>query len=146
MMDISGKPADIRKLLTDAKSVAVVGCSPKADRPSNDITRYLIDAGYEVFPVHPAHDEILGRKCYSDVCSIPQTVDIVDVFLRPDRVPPVVENCIAAGAKSIWMQLGVNNDEAAKRAADAGILVVVEQCIKVAHTVFQIPPKKGTSQ
>lgn len=132
-MDISTDPRAVRNLLESSRRIAVVGCSPRPDRDSHMIARYLIDAGYDVVPVNPAHAKILGRTCHPDVASIPEPVDIVDIFRRPEHVPPIVEAAIAAKAKSVWMQLGVGNEEAAQRASEAGLLVVMEQCIRVAH-------------
>jgi hypothetical protein len=138
-VNISEDLEAIRRLLTESRTIAVVGLSPKPDRDSNDVARYLIDQGYEVIPVNPGQHEILGRKCRA---SIPEGVDIVDVFRRPEHMPAVVEEAIRAKAKAVWMQLETGNEEAARRAAGAGLTVVVEKCIKVAHKVLRIP-KKG---
>lgn len=132
----------VRALLTNARRIAVVGLSPKPERDSNMVAQYLIAAGYEVIPVNPGQTEILGRKCYPDVVSIPGTVDIVDVFRSPDAVPGIVEEAIQAKAKAVWLQLGAGHTEAARRAADAGLQVVVESCIKVAHGVLGVPARK----
>ncbi len=137
-MDISDDTEAIRQLLQSARSIAIVGCSPKPHRDSHDIAKYLIDAGYEVIPVNPGQDEILGRKCWPDVASIPEPVDIVNIFRRPEHVPPIVDAAIASKAKAVWMQLGVGHAESAERAAEAGLDVVVEKCIKVAHKVLRI--------
>ncbi|MCI0341803.1 MAG: CoA-binding protein [Planctomycetales bacterium] len=140
-MDISRDMAAIRKLLTEARRIAVVGCSPKPERDSHKIGRFLIEAGYDVVPVNPGHETLLDRRCYPDVRAIPEPVDIVDVFRSPDQVPPVAEDAIASRARALWLQLGVGNPEAEKRASDAGLLVVAEQCIMVAHRVLRIPPR-----
>jgi predicted CoA-binding protein len=132
-MNISNDPRSLRNLLETTRRIAVVGCSPKPDRDSHAIAKYLIDAGYDVVPVNPGQDSILGRKCYPDVKSIPGGVDLVDVFRSPEHVPPVVEDAIDAGAKAIWLQLGVGNDDAERRASDAGLTVVSERCILVVH-------------
>lgn len=132
-MDISNDPRALRNLLESARRIAVVGCSPKPDRDSHVIARYLIGAGYDVVPVNPGQSRILDRECYPDVTSIPGGVDIVDIFRSPEHVPPVVEEAIAAKAKAVWLQLGVGNEEAEKRASEAGLLVVSEQCIMVVH-------------
>lgn len=131
----------IRKLLTNARRIAVVGCSPKPERDSNMIARYLIDAGYEVIPVNPGQAEILGKKCYPDVASIPGPVDITDVFRSPEHMPGVVEDAIRAKAKCVWMQLETAHPDAVQRADAAGLDVVVEKCIKVAHGVLKLPRK-----
>lgn len=132
-MDISNDSRALRSLLETSKRIAVVGCSPKPERDSHAIARYLIEAGYDVVPVNPGQSSILGRACHSDVKSIPGGVDIVDVFRSPEHVPPVVEDAIAAGAKAVWLQLGVGNEAAERRATDAGLLVVTERCIMVVH-------------
>ncbi|MBU0730920.1 MAG: CoA-binding protein [Proteobacteria bacterium] len=128
------KPAiDIRSILKKYKTIAVVGLSPKITRPSNQVADYLIRAGYEVIPVNPGQNEILGRTCYPDLLSIPESVDLVDIFRKPEDVPAVVDEAIAIGAKVIWMQLGIINDEAAKKATAAGLTVIMDRCIKVDH-------------
>jgi len=132
-MDISNDPRALRNLLETSRRIAVVGCSPRPDRDSHRIASYLVSAGYDVVPVNPGQPEILGLKCFPDVASIPGPVDIVDIFRSPEHVPPVVEEAISSKAKAVWMQLGVGNDEAAQRASDAGLLVVVERCIMVVH-------------
>ena len=123
----------IKKLLTTAKTIAVVGLSPKESRPSNMVARYLIEAGYTVIPVNPGQKEILGLDCYPDLASIPIPVDIVDIFRRSEDVPPIVAEAIAIGAKAIWMQEGVIHAEAARTAKAAGLTVVMDRCLKTAH-------------
>ncbi len=125
------------ELMRDAKTIAVVGVSSSPDRDSHDVARYLIEAGYEVFLVNPNEDEVLGRKVYDSVRDLPRSVDIVDVFRRPEHVPPVVEDAIAAGARTVWMQLGIVNEEAAGRARAAGLEVVMNRCTKVDHMRLQ---------
>ncbi len=125
------------ELMRDAKTIAVVGVSSSPGRDSHDVARYLIEAGYEVFLVNPNEDEVLGRKVYDRVQDLPQPVDIVDVFRRPEHVPPVVEDAIAAGARTVWMQLGIVHEEAASRARAAGLEVVMNRCTKVDHMRLQ---------
>ena|SRR5688572_32280816 len=132
-MDISNDSRALRNLLETSRRIAVVGCSPKPERDSHAIAKYLIDSGYEVFPVNPGQAEILDRPCYPDVASIPGGVEIVDIFRSPEHVPPVVEDAIASKAKAVWLQLGVGNEDAERRASDAGLMVVSEQCILVVH-------------
>ena len=132
-MDISNDPRALRNLLETSRRIAVVGCSPKPERDSNVIASYLIGAGYDVVPVNPGQTRILGRDCFPDVTSIPGGVDIVDIFRSPEHVPQVVEDAIAAKANAVWMQLGVGNDDAARRAMEAGLFVVIERCIMVVH-------------
>ena len=115
------------------KTIAVVGLSPKPDRASNGVARYLLEHGYRIIPVNPGHEEILGYKSYSSLKNIPEPVEVVDIFRRPEYVLPIVEQAIAIGARGIWMQLGVLNDEAAKMAEEAGLQVVMNRCIKIEH-------------
>jgi len=123
----------IRRILTDSKTIAVVGLSPKPNRPSHRIAVYLIDAGYTVIPVNPGQDMILGRTCYPDLTAIPIPVDMVDIFRRPEAIAPVVVEAIAIGAKYIWMQEGVINEEAAAKAEAAGLEVIMDRCTMVDH-------------
>lgn len=122
--------AEIAKLLEEAKTIAVVGISEKPDRPSNDVASYLIGRGYEVIPVNPALEQVLGRRCFKDLASIGKPIDIVDVFRRPEAVPEITAEAIASGARAIWMQEGVSHEEAAKRARAAGLIVIEDLCIK----------------
>ncbi|RJP15641.1 MAG: CoA-binding protein [Candidatus Abyssobacteria bacterium SURF_5] len=123
----------IKEILRSAKSVAVVGLSPNPARDSHEVAQYLQEQGYRIIPVNPAADKILGEKSYPDLVSIPEPVDVVDIFRRPEHVPAIVEEAIRIGAKTIWMQLGVVNEEAAKRAADAGLAVVMDRCMLREH-------------
>lgn len=132
-MDISDDPEAIRRVLVGSKTVAVVGCSPKAQRDSHRIAAFLLGKGYDVIPVNPGHDRILGRKCYPDLKSIGRPIDIVNVFRSPEHVPAVADEAIAIDAECLWLQLGVGHAEAAERAATAGLYVVSERCIMVDH-------------
>ena len=123
----------MRKLLESARRIAIVGLSPKPFRDSNHIGRYLLERGYEVIPVYPRGDEILGQKVYRRVQDIPGGVDLVDVFRRSSEVSGVVDDALAAHAPAIWLQLGCVDEEAAARATAAGALVVMDRCIKVDH-------------
>ncbi|MFZ9052553.1 MAG: CoA-binding protein [Woeseiaceae bacterium] len=123
----------LRRILTDCKRVAVVGLSEDWSRPSNFVAKYLLEHGFEVIPVNPKYASILGQKCYPDLASIPTPVDIVDLFQRADRVPPFVDDAIAIGAKVVWMQLGIVNEEAAAKARAAGLEVVMDRCIKIEY-------------
>ncbi len=123
----------MEKVLQPAQTVAVVGLSPKQDRPSNMVARYLIQAGYKVIPVNPGQGTILDRICYPDLSSIPEDIDIVNIFRKPEQVPPIVAEAIAKGCKTVWMQLGIVNEEGAKLAQSAGITVIMDRCIKIEH-------------
>jgi len=114
----------------------MVGLSSNQFRPSHFAAIYLISEGYDVIPVNPREKEILGRKCYPDLKSIPGPVEVVDIFRESAAVPAIVEEAIAVGAKVIWMQLGVINDAAAKRAREAGLEVVMDRCMKIEHARY----------
>lgn len=115
------------------RSVAVVGLSPDPNRPSHKVATYLAQHGYEIIPVNPDAHEILGRQSYPDLQSLPQLVDIVDIFRRSEEVLPIVDEAIKIGAKAVWMQEGVINEKAAARARDAGLLVVMDKCMFKEH-------------
>ena len=124
---------DLRSILSTASSIAVVGASRKPWRASHDITRYLLEAGYTVFPVNPAYPEVLGRRCYPELAAIGVPVDIVNVFRNSEELPGVVRDAIAIKARTVWMQPGVVNDEAALAAEEAGLNVIMDRCIAVDH-------------
>ncbi len=128
----------IQDILRNARTIAVVGFSPKENRPSNIVGCYLMAAGFQVFPVNPGHKEICGLPCYSDLVSIPVPVDIVDIFRRSDDVLPVVKEAIAIQAKVVWMQQGIINTEAASLAERAGITVIMDRCLKIDHQQFVV--------
>jgi len=123
----------IKEILENTDKVAVVGLSPKPDRDSNRVARYLMDKGYSVVPVNPGQKEILGERCYRSLEEIPFHVDLVNIFLNPVRIPPIVDQAIKIGAKVIWMQLCVIHEESAERARSAGLQVIMDRCIKVEH-------------
>lgn len=122
-------PEEIRTLLERVRTIAVVGLSPKPDRPSHSVARALKHFGYRIVPVRPAVDEVLGEKAYAHLTDIPFAVDLVDVFRAPEHVPAIVEAAIAIGAKAIWLQEGVVHEAAAQRARAAGLAVVMDRCI-----------------
>ena len=124
---------ELRRILKECKTIAVVGLSANEMRPSYFAAKYMQDHGYRIIPVNPNYDEILGEKCYPDLSSIPEPVDMVDLFQRADRVMPFVEQAIQIKARVVWMQLGVINDEAAKLASDAGLEVVMDRCVKIEY-------------
>lgn len=133
--------AEIRELLEASKTVAVVGYSNKSDRPSNEVAHALIRAGYEVYAVNPTIKTPDDLTIYPTLADVPVKIDIVDVFRRAEDVPEVVEAAIAVGAKAVWMQLGIVNEEAAKRASEAGLKVVMDHCLKVEHR--RLMPMRG---
>ena len=126
------------ELMRDARTIAVVGVSSKPERPSHDVARYLQQQGYVVYMVNPLETEVLGQPVYDSVQDLPEPVDIVDIFRRSPDVPPVVDDAIAAGARTVWMQLDITHDEAAAKARDAGLEVVMDKCTKIEHR--NLPP------
>ena len=124
---------DLRRILNNYKRVAMVGLSDDWSRPSNFAAKYLLDHGFEVIPVNPKYDEILGQRCYGDLQKISEPVDIVDLFQRTERVLPFVDQAIEIGAKVVWMQLGIIHEEAAQKARSAGLEVVMNRCMKIEY-------------
>ena len=129
MAFINPNADEIRKLLKEVSSVAVLGLSPNESRPSFRVAKGLQSRGYRIIPVRPMVAEMLGEKAYPDLESLPEKPDIVDVFRAPEHVPKIVESCIALGIKRIWLQDGVVHEDAAMRARDAGITVVMDRCL-----------------
>jgi predicted CoA-binding protein len=123
-----------KELLKEAKTIAVVGLSANPDRPSYRVSRYLQQQGYKIIPVNPNIREVLGEKAYPRLKDIPDKVDIVDVFRRSEDIPPIADEAIAIKAKVLWMQEGIVNEAAAKKAEAAGLKVVMDHCIMVAHS------------
>ncbi len=128
--------ADRLRILTHYKNIAMVGLSPNPYRPSHFAAIYMLAEGYNIIPVNPGAKEILGRKCYASLKDIPEPVDIVDIFRKPSDVPPLAQEAIEIGAKVVWMQLGVINEEAAATAQAAGLEVVMDRCVKIEHARF----------
>ncbi|UCC71047.1 MAG: CoA-binding protein [Gemmatimonadota bacterium] len=128
--------SDTIEIIKTAKTVAVVGCSPKSYRDSNSVARYLMEHGYAIVPINPKHDMILGVRSYRDLLTAREAegpIQIVDIFRASDLVSPHVKEAIEIGAKLVWMQLGVVNEEAALQARSAGLTVVMDQCLRTVH-------------
>ena len=123
----------ISEILRVCRTIAVVGLSAKRYRPIYGVAEYMQRAGYRIIPVNPHETEVLGEKCYPDIESVPEPIDIVDIFRRSEFVPEIVEAAIRKGAKAIWMQEGVIHEEAARRAQEAGLEVVMDRCILKYH-------------
>jgi predicted CoA-binding protein len=132
-MDDSDK---LRRILRTSRTVAVVGLSGQWHRPSYFAAKYMQEHGYRVIPVNPTYDAILGEKSYKTLRDIPEKVDIVDCFRKSAEIPAIAEDAIAIGAKVLWMQLGVTNPEARRRAESAGLEVVEDHCVKIEHGRF----------
>lgn len=124
---------EMREVLTQYRKIAVVGLSPKPNRPSHGVTAYMMRQGYEIVGVRPAQKEILGRPCYDSLEAVPGELEIVDVFRAPEHVPEVVDQAIARGAKVLWLQEGVTHPEAEEKARKAGLVVVSDRCILKDH-------------
>jgi predicted CoA-binding protein len=134
--DFATTPLQRYRILERYSNVAMVGLSSNPYRPSHFAAMYLLAEGYNVIPVNPREAEILGRKCYASVKEIPGPIEIVDIFRPPEAVPPIVEEAIEIGAKVVWMQFEVIHYGAARRAREAGLEVVMDQCMKVEHARF----------
>lgn len=125
--------SEIKDILENAKTIAILGLSPKPERDSNKVARYLKDHGYRIIPVRPGREEILGQSAYATLDDIKEHVDIVDVFRNPEQIVPHAHEAIRMQAKVFWMQLGIENQEAASLLVKAGIDVVMNKCIKIEH-------------
>lgn len=123
----------VREILTKYRKIALVGASPKPERDANRVMRYLLEHGYEVYPVNPRYDEVLGKKCYPSVLDIPDEIEIVDLFVRPEFTMDYVEQAIKKGAKVVWFQFNTYNREAFRKAKEAGLIAVAHRCIKQEH-------------
>ena len=123
----------IAEILNKCKTIAVVGLSSNPNRPSHEVTEYMQRAGYLIIPVNPNETEVLGEKSYMQLEDVPGKVDVVNIFRRPKEVPPVVESAIRVGARVVWMQLGIESEEAAEKARAAGLAVVEDACILIEH-------------
>ncbi len=131
--DSTASAEEITKLLQHAGTIAIVGLSSRENRPSYGVANYLQSAGYRIIPVNPSETEVLGERAYARLEDVPGSIHIVDVFRRSEFVPEIVESAIRIGAKAIWMQEGVVNEAAAKRAQQAGLTVVMDHCILKEH-------------
>jgi len=136
-------PEQIRDLLAGAKTIAVVGASSNPVRPSHGIMRKLQAVGYRVVPVNPHETAVLGEQAYPSLDAVPGPIDIVDVFRRPEYTVPIAEAAVRVGAKALWLQQGISNEEAAAVARAGGLTVIMDECIGVLHSVLRVPPKKS---
>ena len=132
---------ETRTLLTDAKTIAMIGASSNPDKASHGIMGKLQRAGYHVIPVNPREKEVLGEKAYASLLDIPERIDIVDVFRRSEDTLPIADEAVKIGAKALWLQTGIVNEDAAARAKAGGLLVVMDACIGATHALLRIPSK-----
>jgi uncharacterized protein len=123
----------LTQLLRESKTIAVVGLSSNPRRPSHEVAAYLQSVGYKIIPVNPNESEVLGQKSYPRLEDVPEPIDIVDVFRRPEEVPPIADSAIAIHARALWLQQGITNAQAAAKASNAGLLVVEDACLFVEH-------------
>lgn len=133
MPDFNPPDEEVKSALSNAKTIAIVGLSDRAERDSNMVARYLMEHGYRIIPVNPTKDGILGQKCYPDLKSIPEKVDIVDIFRKIEAVPATVDEALEIDPDAVWLQLGLASKKAAEKVRAAGKIMVQSKCIKVEH-------------
>ncbi|MGR8921659.1 MAG: CoA-binding protein, partial [Gammaproteobacteria bacterium] len=131
--DFHGDIPQLRRILTETKTIAVVGLSRNWHRPSHFAAKYMQDHGYRIIPVNPAYEEVLGERCYPSLAAVEEPVDMVDCFRRAEDLPPILEDAIAIRARFLWLQLGVINVDVARAAVAAGMEVIMDRCVKIEH-------------
>ena len=136
--------SELKRLLTEATTIAMVGASSNPEKASYGIMQKLQKAGYRVIPVNPRETEILGERSYPSLIDVPERIDIVDVFRRPEDTPSIADEAVKAGAKALWLQTGIVSEDAAARAKAGGLIVVMDACIGATHSLLRVG-KKGTS-
>lgn len=132
---------ELRTILSQAETIAVVGASSNPERPSFGVFQRLVQAGFRVVPVNPNETEVLGLKAYATLADVPFTIDVVDVFRRPEHTPDIASEAVRAGAKVLWLQSGIVNEEAAARAKAGGLTVVMDSCLAVQVSLLRVPVK-----
>lgn len=140
-MHVNPPDDSLRTILTEARTIAMIGASSNPERPSHGIMKLLLDVGFTVIPVNPKETEVLGQRAYPTLRDIPVPVDIVDVFRKSEDTPPIADEAVAIGAKVLWLQAGVTSEEAATRAAAGGLTVVMDRCIGATFRLLGVPPK-----
>jgi predicted CoA-binding protein len=133
--------AALSTLLTNAKTIAMVGASSNPEKASHGIMQRLQKVGYKVIPVNPRETEVLGERAYPSLIDVPEKIDIVDVFRRAEDTPSIADDAVTIGAKALWLQTGIENEDAAARAEAGGLTVVMNACIGATHAMLRIPPK-----
>jgi uncharacterized protein len=138
-------PSDeaLRQLLTETATIAVVGASSNPSSPSHGIMRKLLRSGYRVFPVNPNEQEVLGQKAYARLADVPEKIDLVNVFRRPEYTPAIADEAVAIGARALWLQSGIAHEDAAARAERGGLTVVMDACIAVMHSILRVPTRQA---
>jgi predicted CoA-binding protein len=142
MSHVNPSDDELRALLTSVTTIAMVGASANPEKPSHGVMKGLLAAGYRVIPVNPKEAEVLGQKAYASLAEVPDKIEIVDVFRRSEDTPGIADEAVAIGAKVLWLQLGVTNDDAAARATAGGLTVIMDKCIGATHRALHIPPKR----
>lgn len=132
---------ELKELLTNATTIAIVGASSNPDKTSYGIMQKLQKAGYKVIPVNPRETEVLGERSYPSLIDVPERVDIVDVFRRSEDTPAIADDAVKIGAKALWLQTGITSEDAAQRAKAGGLKVVMDQCIGATHSLLSVPSK-----
>ena len=132
---------DVKQLLTDATTIAIVGASSNPDKASYGIMQKLQSVGYRVIPVNPRETEILGERSYPSLADVPEHIDVVDVFRRAEDTPGIADEAVKIGAKTLWLQTGIVSEDAAARAVAGGLTVVMDACIGATHSLLQVPRK-----
>lgn len=133
---------ELKTLLTNATTIAIVGASSNPERSSHGIMRKLQQAGYRVIPINPRETEVLGEKAYASLADVPEPIDIVNVFRRAEDTPPIADQAVQAGAKALWLQSGIANEDARARASAGGLTVVMDACIGTMHALLRVPGKR----
>jgi predicted CoA-binding protein len=134
--------SELKQLLTDATTIAMVGASPNPDKTSYGIMRKLQSVGYRVIPVNPHETEVLGERAYPSLIDVPERIDIVDVFRRSEDTPGIADEAVTIGAKALWLQTGIASEDAAARAKAGGLVVVMDTCIGATHSLLRVPKKQ----
>lgn len=142
-MHINPSDAELKELMSKASTIAVVGASSNPEKSSYGIMRKLQLVGYHVIPVNPRETEVLGERAYASLSDIPVPVDIVDVFRRSEDTPPIADEAVKIGAKALWLQSGIENEDAAVRAKAGGLTVVMDSCLGTMHAVLRVPHKNA---
>jgi predicted CoA-binding protein len=132
---------ELKELLTNASTIAIVGASSNPDKASFGIMQKLQKAGYKVVPVNPRETEILGERSYPSLIDVPERIDIVDVFRLAEDTPSIADDAVTIGAKALWLQTGITSEDAAARATAGGLTVVMDLCIGATHSLLRVPPK-----
>ena len=132
---------ELKNLLTEARTIAMIGASSNPDKASYGIMQQLQKRGYHVIPINPRETEVLGERAYASLADVKEPIDIVDVFRRAEDTPAIADEAVKVGAKALWLQTGIVNDEAAARAEAGGLMAVMDACIAATHALLQVPPK-----